>query len=258
MAIKGQKRSIEEIEKGVQTRLRNNSYHHSQESKDIMSKKRKGVSFIQIIGCEREKIRRELISKSGKGRKYNQDYKDNCRRRVLGNQNKLGWKTPNEVKRKIGDANRGRKYTKEIVEAMKIRTKLYWNSLTEEQRQKHITKVLNAQFPFPNSLEQHCINVFKEYNIPLEYTGDGVLKDKRFAIRGCYPDFVNVEKKIVVEVYNCFHKNKQYGSIENYQAIRMKRMKDWEVYFFDDNEVFSDSFLTQILTIFQMGIVMKK
>jgi hypothetical protein len=235
--------------KMVEARRKNNHHLHTAQAKELMSIKRKGITLEERVGQDRAIIIKKKISKALKGRLKKEGFGEKVRLRVIGNQNKLGWKMPDDVKKKIGDANKGRKYSKEIVEAMRLRALEYWQDLTEEQRQNHVTKVLNAQYPFPTSLEQHCINVFKANNIPLDYTGDGLYKGKNFAIAGCYPDFINITNKVVVEVYACFHKIKQYGSVQAYQEKRKNRMRGWHVYFFDENQILSKEFVDTVQSI---------
>jgi very-short-patch-repair endonuclease len=214
-------------------------------------KQRKYISLEQRLGGKKSELVKKAISLALKGKPKPKGFGEKLKIALKGNTNSKGRVLSKEHKKRIGDSNRGKKLSKEQVEGMRIRMKTLWASFTEEQRNEQVTRILTAQYPFPTSLEQHCINIFKEYNIPLIYTGNGLLNSKKFAIGGCYPDFVNLKNKIVVEVYACFHKRKQYGSVENYQQKRLKRMKGWKVYFFDENQVFSSKFIFCIKNIFK-------
>jgi len=255
--------SKESIRKMLKTKKKNGTWYWSEETKKKLSEQRKGISYEQKYGKRKAKIIREKISETTKGKSFIERY---GRKKAKSMSEKLsialkGKKYPKgrhlseEHKKKIGEANKGRKLSKEQIEGMKIRMKQLWASFTEEQRNEQVKRILTAQYPFPTSLEQYCINIFKEHNIPLDYTGNGLLNGKKFAIAGCYPDFVNLKKKIVVEVYACFHKRKQHGSVEAYQEKRLKRMNGWNVYFFEDNEVFAKEFISQIKNIFKRKII---
>ena len=57
----------------------------------------------------------------------------------------------------------------------------------------------------PNKIEQKLINLLKKDNLFFRYTGDG-----SFCVKGFYPDFVNEEKRLIIEVFGDYwHKPKE-------------------------------------------------
>jgi len=84
----------------------------------------------------------------------------------------------------------------------------YWDNITPEQKEDIYSKVSksmkgNTNWVYglydgtPNKEEQLLIDLFKEFFIPLEFVGDG-----SFRIEGKNPDFVNRDRKKVLE-YDC-------------------------------------------------------
>jgi len=72
-------------------------------------------------------------------------------------------------------------------------------------------KLLKGLMKRPTSFEQKIIILCSKNRLPFVYTGDG-----RIFIGNKNPDFVNEEKKIIIEVFLNYFKIKGYGSVENY------------------------------------------
>jgi len=73
-----------------------------------------------------------------------------------------------------------------------------WNTI--EGKERIATKILQANVEKPNGLERKCMDLFgKESLWMFHYVGDGTLW-----ISGMNPDFINIDKKQIIEAYGCF------------------------------------------------------
>lgn len=81
-------------------------------------------------------------------------------------------------------------------EARSIRMQMDNPMSKREVVDKMLRSLVKSQKKYPNKGELKLSKFFKENNIPLEYCGDG-----SFILMGKIPDFVNIEKKVVIE-YN--------------------------------------------------------
>lgn len=90
---------------------------------------------------------------------------------------------------------------------------------------------LHRRNGFPNKDERKLIRIFKENNIPLKFVGNGT-----FFIEGKNPDFVNVERKKVLE-YDCvfWHESRPDG----YDEIRNEiyRRNGWDLFIITDGDL---------------------
>jgi len=82
-------------------------------------------------------------------------------------------------------------------------------------RVRMIKSIVHASHKRPTDLELLFMNFIDKYHLPFRYVGDGSL-----IINGKNPDFIDEKNGVVVEVYNVFWKNKNYGSVANYKRIR--------------------------------------
>lgn len=164
-----------------------------------------GVNTGRILS----KLWRENLSKAKRGKKQS-DYT------ILKRANTIR-KTHNtiEYKMKMSDINKQR-----------------FQNMTTEERTSFMKNITKKGQTLPNLFETRCMHEFKKHGIELEYCGDG-----RFSINGKFPDFVNVEQKIIVEVYYKFWKIKKYQSLENYQNIRKQHFSGWKVFFLECDDL---------------------
>lgn len=82
-----------------------------------------------------------------------------------------------------------------------------------EVKEKMLRSMIKSVQRKPNKLEQKFINLFKQNNIPFEYNGTGEV-----IIHGKIPDFVNIQKKKLIEIFgNFWHSdnNKWYNTSNN-------------------------------------------
>lgn len=86
----------------------------------------------------------------------------------------------------------------------------------------------------PSSYEKKISELCIENNLPFIYTGRGT-----FIIGGKNPDFVNQERKIVIEVFADYFKIREYGSVENYIEERGKYFAryGYRTIFIKENEI---------------------
>jgi hypothetical protein len=86
----------------------------------------------------------------------------------------------------------------------------------------------------PTSFEKRIINLINKYNLSYKYVGNG-----SFFIESINPDFIDLEKKIAIEVFFSLFKVRNYGSIENYISERRKiyERNNWKCIFIDENNL---------------------
>lgn len=101
--------------------------------------------------------------------------------------------------------------------------------------EKMITSLRKAQKLSPNKEEQAVIEFLKVNHLPLEFVGDGKL-----VIDGKIPDFVNLEKHLVVEYNNRFWytDSNPYYNVKDDSEDRKKffNQRGWRIYFIWDDE----------------------
>lgn len=93
--------------------------------------------------------------------------------------------------------------------------KVLW--LNEEYANERIKKTLKSLRIRPTSYEQKISDLCIKYYLPFFYTGNGT-----FFIGRKNPDFIHKdkEKRIAIEVYNDYHKLKNFKSYEEYEKQR--------------------------------------
>lgn len=82
-------------------------------------------------------------------------------------------------------------------------------------RDRQIKLMLQGLLKRPTSYEKKISELCIENNLPFIYTGNGT-----FLIGHKNPDFINKEKKIAIEVYHPYFKERDFGSCENYEQER--------------------------------------
>lgn len=116
-------------------------------------------------------------------------------------------------------------------------------------RRKEIAKgninPINNFNHLPTPYEKKLIKWFEKWNIPLKYVGDG-----RLNIEGCFPDFINEDKKIILELELNFckrpiqelSKKEKVYTKAGYKTIwitkfKKKYIKKWVRFYFRDCKV---------------------
>lgn len=92
-------------------------------------------------------------------------------------------------------------------------TKKLWED--PNYRKKVIENSLKKLLQRPTSYEQKILFLCNKFNLPFVYVGDG-----RKLIGYKNPDFINEEKRLVIEVFLDYFKIRDFGSIENYMKYR--------------------------------------
>ncbi len=239
---------------------------HSKKTKRKLSLAHKGK-----VLSEETRIK---IGKSLKGIKRSEEYKQKLRNYYKKNQHPFkGKKHSQEALRKISETgkgripwNKGRRCSEEI--RNKISKKLKGRPLSRKTRikmsishkgkkisesakkkisiahkgkihsKKHIINFLKSIKKSPNKFEKECMALFKNHNLPLKYVGD--FNNLNFFIAGRVPDFVSTnDKKIIVEVFHRYFKEKQYGSVRKYKRERTNIFSKygWKTLFFTCEDI---------------------
>ncbi len=203
--------------------------------------KGKKFTYEEMYGIERAEEMKNKISESLKGIKHPKGkYFINSGSFKKGN---LPW-------------NKNKRYSYEelygIEEAKKIKNKLSicskgnqrakgcipWNK-GKRMREETLKKWLKAIEFRPTSYERRLKEILDRLQ-PNEwrYTGDGSFW---MGYPPLNPDFVNCNgKKIAIEVFACFHKERNFGSVENYITQRKESFSKygWKTIFINgDNEL---------------------
>ena len=130
-------------------------------------------------------------------------------------------------------ANLGRKLSAEWKNNISVSGKRFWGNLSNEEKDELIKKTIWScrGRGRMTKLEEKSNKILKKYNFV--FLGNGINGN----LNGLYPDFVNYNKKIIVEVFTDYWKNVTYGSRDSYEKIRRKQFNDWAVYFFEEKEI---------------------
>jgi CDGSH-type Zn-finger protein len=184
-------------------------------------------------------------------------------------QSQLGKHHPPEFGRKISLASKGKKswkkgmsweeiYGEDKAKKMKLdRSKLTKDLWANKQYKKNMKKIhsdlwedkeyakkrienhLKKMLVRPTSYEKIIAEICLENNLPFIYTGDGT-----FLIGHKNPDFVNKEKRVVIEVFYSYWKIKQFGSVENYTKMRSNYFSSYgyRTIFIDEKDIMSNDY----------------
>lgn len=116
----------------------------------------------------------------------------------------------------------------------------------------HDTSYIKMRLDFlhsrPNKLESRVISIIKENNIDLRYVGNG-----EFFIGRFNPDFINIEKKKVVEVFGSYWHNldkaieKDKHRLETYQKEGYDLLVLWENKIKNEDDFYITSLLQKFL-----------
>lgn len=131
----------------------------------------------------------------------------------------------------------------EMAEKHSIQMKERWKD--KDYRDKVITNWLKATQNQPSSYEKKFDEICQENNLPFRYVGNGA-----FLLGGKNPDFINVEKKICIEVFASFMKKKEFGSVENWMKIREEHFGKYgyKVIFFNEKEYSNKDYIIRTLS----------
>jgi len=131
----------------------------------------------------------------------------------------------------IVKANLGKKLTEERKKSIGIQSKKFWDSLSEDDKASLVKKTIWLNRGKKTNLERDAEKILNKFGF--EFYGDG----KKGNVSGLFPDFVNFDKKLIVEVFALKWKEYTFGSRTNYEILRRKQFPDWNIYFFDENEI---------------------
>ncbi len=220
------RRKLSEGRKGI---------HLSEETKARISISKKGTQAWNKgkrdawnRGIPRSEETKKKISLANIGKKINDQVR--LKMSIAGKGKNIGNSNPSkrlEVRKKISESKTGKHRSIETKE--KISKSLAGRHLTKE----HIQNILRRRIP--SSLETKFEDIIKRNVLSYKYVGDG-----SFLIDGCNPDFVNTNgKKIAIEVYAKFFKEKDGRSIKIWKEKRTKRFAGygWEIIYFDAGQV---------------------
>jgi len=196
-----------------------NNPNFGNRGKHFSENHRKKIGMKHLGKCFLSKFSKEKISNANKGRKFSDE--------INKKKGRSGIKNPFY----------GRQHSKKTKKILREKIKKKWEDkeyrnkiLSEDARRKRLKGLLKN----PTSTEEKFINFFESHNIPLKYVGNGM-----HIIGFMNPDFVNLEKKICVEVRPkkmCLIWNKQSPKdykktkINYYSKFGWKCLVLWEGY----------------------------
>lgn len=95
-------------------------------------------------------------------------------------------------------------------------------------------KLLKGLIKRPTSFEQNISELCIKNNLPFIYTGNGT-----FFIGRKNPDFVDKKKRIAIEVFYSFFKERNYVSVEEYKKQRIEYFEryGYKVIFLDEYDI---------------------
>lgn len=149
--------------------------------------------------------------------------------------------------------------TIEIGKRLAISHRLIWKNLrkwiklrTHSETQKSLwkddnyankmrPKLMRSSGKHPNKIEKDCIKLFQIKNIQLTYVGDGTKWFKSKNGNRFNPDFINEDKKIIVEIFGDYwHRNTQERDklrINTYKKNGYEPLIIWEKELLNQQEI---------------------
>jgi very-short-patch-repair endonuclease len=117
-------------------------------------------------------------------------------------------------------------------------------------KDKRVSATLKAMFKQPTSFEKKILKVVIENNLPYLYCGDGSV-----VIGGKCPDFIHKIEKVVVEVFDDFHRELAYGSRYNYCKARIEHFSEfgYKTLFVPEEFVHNEERIVEILSCSPLG-----
>lgn len=128
-------------------------------------------------------------------------------------------------------------YTKNILKIKSHETGLKRFD-SKEKKEDFNKKMLNAQHKRPTKPEKIMIRIIEENNLPFKYVGNGEL-----CIGGFFPDFINEEKKIILEINGSYWHNlskiieKDNKKYDEYKRQGYEFIIVWDYELKDKNDV---------------------
>ncbi|MCH8003887.1 MAG: hypothetical protein IH934_04635 [Nanoarchaeota archaeon] len=207
--------------------------------------KGKRFTYEELHGTERAKEMKKAISDSLKGNQHTKGKKiisSGCFKKGIPSWNKgkrftyeelHGTERAKELKKAISDFMKANKHLGSFKKGM-----IPWNK-GKKTKEETIKKWINSINFRPTSYEIKLKEILDTLQ-PNEwkYTGDGTFW---MGYPPLNPDFVNCNgKKIAIEVFANFHKERNFGSVENYISQRRKEFNKygWKtIFIYGDTEL---------------------
>ena len=212
----------EGTEKMIQAKLKNPTRYW-------LGKKRPGISKTMSISSSRTYEERM-------GKEKANELKHNASKRMLGNKFAKGSPSWNK-----GLTRGNSKKTDEMQRKRSKTLKKKWSE--NDYRESQITAQLSGK---KSSYEIRFELFIKKYNLPFKFVGDG----KTF-IGGKVPDFIHTKgERLLIEVYDTYHKNHYYGSEYNYMHERGNHFlkSGWRTIFLNENELKNEQYMLNKIT----------
>jgi hypothetical protein len=128
-----------------------------------------------------------------------------CANKLIAKKRK-GTKNP-EASKRMKNNWKSKNWLKNIVPKLKH----VW---TEESKQKLLKQLNKREI---TGIEKQTLSIIDKFGLPYRYCGSG---NHILDIHGFSPDFVCKDKKLLIEVFYEYFKNKQYGSTKRYMKQR--------------------------------------
>lgn len=168
--------------------------------------------------------------------------------------NKKGDNMPKEIHKK---ANWSNGLTKETDERVRKRAeaykKTYKKRMQKEKGRRQYNEYRQYKYGYKNynknvyklrsnaisAFEKVIIALIKKYNLPYNYTGDGLIW-----IGGRNPDFMHKDKKITIEVYHTVNKKLTYSYPYDYETVRKAHFAKYGyvIKFINENDLFGKDY----------------
>lgn len=137
---------------------------------------------------------------------------------------------------KIGNKGKHNSPATEFKKGMKIspeqlqKIKKKWSD--QEYKSVQLKKMMSGASVSPNKCENKIINIINNYNIHLNYVGDW-----KKVIDGFNPDFINEDKKLIVEYFgNYWHNKKDVNERDNRKILAFHK-KGYSVFIIHDEDL---------------------
>jgi G:T-mismatch repair DNA endonuclease (very short patch repair protein) len=209
-----------------------------------------------ILRQEQSKLMKERWKDPGyrkkhcgmKGKHHTQDTKDNL---SIAN---MGKKLTKECKKLIGKTSEEHWKNPEYSEKILCSIRNRWKDI--EWKEKMLAKMLCGQENRPNNPEKKIIEILKSLSSGIAYVGDGT-----HWISGMNPDFINIDKKQIIEVFGCFwhcckkcgHKNRNNQRQKDISRINKFKDLGYSVLIIWEHDIGDINACRNTITIFEGG-----
>ena len=150
----------------------------------------------------------------------------------------------NKISISMSISRKGTKLSEKTKRKIKLKSIKNWQN--PEYREKVVKNAVKGLLKRPTSFEKIIIDLIKEYNLPYKYVGDGA-----FLIGYKNPDFVEINgKKICVEVFYNYFKERDFGTVENYKEQRSRHFAKygWKTIFIDEKQIQNTEIILKLLS----------